>query len=170
MTRDADRALALRKLQALVCVDLVERGQWAFLIHEGEPVAWERTGGFKGRRYTPTKTKHGERDLAMCLRTAVTDRPWYSNVAIVAIFFVSTRQRKDLDNCLKLVMDAGNQANVWRDDCQVTAQAAFLELDAAHPRTVIALCPVSSSLDRTVPMKARRTSLPLDAGAMATRF
>ena len=66
------------------------------------------------------------------------------------------RRRTDSDNLEKLVMDAATKARVWHDDCQVTAKVVAVELDPVHPRTVVALCPATSSLDRTVGQRARR--------------
>ena len=134
------------------------------MSHEGVPVPWSRAGSFKGRRFTPAKLVKAERDLAYCLRGAVPDRPLLSNVAIVAIFFLKDRRRTDADNLMKTVLDAGNQAGIWHDDCQVTASAVFVEIDRQHPRTVVALCPTSSSLDRTVQTK-KRTGALLEVGA-----
>lgn len=126
-------------------------------VHQGEPVPWARAGTVKGRHFTPTKVRNAERDLAYCFRTAVRNGPLYSNVGLVAMFYRSTRQPVDVDNLLKCVLDAGNQSGVWVDDRQVTAFSAFLELDVQYPRTVVAVVPVTGSLDRTVPMKKRRS-------------
>lgn len=130
-------------------------------VHLGVPVPWQRVGLRGGRSFTPAKTRKAERDLAYCFRSAVLERPIYSNVALLAVFYMPDRRRRDLDNLLKTVMDAGTQAGVWRDDCQVTAQAGFVELDASDPRTVVGLMPIRGSLDRTVPAnkRARRSLL-----------
>lgn len=157
---DADVAIARRHLERLVGPH--DRA-W-FAIRMGEPVPWARAGSFKGRRFTPVKLKNAERDLAMGIRSGLlTDAPLLSNVAIVGVFFISNRRRVDVDNLMKTVLDAGTQAGAWRDDCQVTAQAAFAELDRARPRTLIALCETRSSLDRTVPASRVRGALLAEA-------
>ena len=71
-----------------------------------------------------------------------------TSIAIVALFFRPNRQRIDADNMMKVVMDAGTKAGVWRDDCQVAAQTSIVGLDVDKPRTVVALCPYESTLDR----------------------
>lgn len=159
MTAD-DRALVQRKLAAVLEREALPAPAVA-LMHEGVPQAKQRAGRFRGRSFNPPATARAERDLGYCFRSTVIDRPWLSNVAIVAVFYFPDRRRVDAENCMKTVMDAATKANVWRDDSQVTAQASWIELDAERPRTLIALCRTTSSLDRTVPMKKRGASLPL---------
>ncbi len=154
MTSDIARVRAL--MAALGSRVDVERVRT--LVHDGIPVPKARarhTGGGT-HVYTPAKTTRAERDLAYCFRTAITDRPWLSNVALALIFYMPDRRRTDADNLEKLVMDAATKARVWHDDCQVTAKVVAVELDPVHPRTVVALCPATSSLDRTVGQRARR--------------
>jgi Holliday junction resolvase RusA-like endonuclease len=130
------------------------------LVKDGEPVAWERNAtNRQGHRFTSPRVKKAEHDLGFCLKAAVSRRPLLSNVALLAVFYLKDKQRRDADNLLKTVMDAGNQAGIWNDDCQVTTAIAFVELDPARPRTVIALCPTTSSLDRTVPARKHPRSL-----------
>jgi Holliday junction resolvase RusA-like endonuclease len=90
--------------------------------------------------------------LAFHWRQATRGRVLASNVAVAALFYVADETTKDGDNLLKLVLDAGNRAEVWGDDAQVTVHVAGLELDRARPRTVVAFCPTESTLVR----KARR--------------
>lgn len=87
-------------------------------------------------------------DLIRRFQRSVPWRPWSGNIAIVAVFFRPNRQRIDCDNLMKPIMDAATKAGVWGDDCQVTAQAALIELDVNRPRTVIAISPADSSMDR----------------------
>lgn len=154
-----DRALALERLGS------VTRGAFnpdrlGLLTFDGPPQAWQRAGVFNGDRiYTPKATRKAEQDLACLLKIAIPDRPWLCNIALITVFFFADHRRRDADNCMKLVMDAATKALVWHDDCQVTTQAAFVELDAARPRTVIALSPTKSSLDRTVAPRARHGGL-----------
>lgn len=157
-----DRELALATLGALRR-DPVLPERTTVIVHPGRPQPKARARTFKGRYFTSKETAKAEQALLTTFRLEVLERPWMCNVAIVAIFYRPTRQRTDLDNLMKLVMDAATKANVWRDDSQVTAQASFIELDPVNPRTVIALCPATSTLDRTVPLKKRGSpSLPLD--------
>jgi Holliday junction resolvase RusA-like endonuclease len=51
-------------------------------------------------------------------------------------FWFGDRRRRDVDNCLKSIMDAGNGV-LWADDSQVRRLGAGRELDAARPRAEI---------------------------------
>jgi Holliday junction resolvase RusA-like endonuclease len=116
------------------------------IVHDGAPCSKARPRFANGRAYTPEGTVSAQRALAAKFQDHDREE---SNVAIVAIFFRSNRQRIDADNMMKLVMDACTDAGLWHDDCQVTAQASIVELDAKRPRTVVAWCPIESTLDRS---------------------
>jgi len=119
------------------------------LVHPGTPVPKERPrAGRGGHFYTPERTRRAEVALERAFRAIRDRRCFHDTVAIVAVFFVATLQRKDADNCLKLCMDAATKAGVWIDDSQVKAQAVFFELDVVQPRTVVAICPYLTSLTR----------------------
>ena len=119
-------------------------------IHEGDPASKARARfNFKTKRtYTPQRTMSAENSLAWQFREATGGVTREGNIAIVAIFYRSNHQRIDADNLMKLVMDSATKAAVWKDDSQVTAQAAVIEYDADYPRTVIAMGPTESSLKR----------------------
>lgn len=122
------------------------------LVHPGAPVSKARARWHqKSRRfYTPGHSAEAQEALAWRFRDLLQSKPpFLGPVAIVAIFYRPNFQRIDIDNLMKLVMDAATKAGVWRDDCQVAAQAALMEMDKVNPRTVVALCPYLSTLDRT---------------------
>jgi Holliday junction resolvase RusA-like endonuclease len=130
---------------------LLEDARVVAFVHDGVPVAWERAGFNRksGAMFTPKKTRDAEEALAWAFHRARNRRkPFHDSVAIVALFYVPTRRRKDLDNLKKLVLDAGTKSGIWLDDSQVIAQASFIELDARRPRTVIAVCPCLGSLSK----------------------
>lgn len=152
--RDDDRDRVLARLVQLA--PRLERV--GVLVCDGDPVAKQRSRSTKhGGHYTPKETVRAERDLGFLMKAL--PRPYVGNVAIVALFYLATRRPKDGENMLKLVMDAGTKAHLWHDDSQVTAGLFLVELDRAHPRTVIALCDTTSTLDRTVPAKRRDREL-----------
>jgi len=74
--------------------------------------------------------------------------PFAGNVAVIAEFYRPNLQRIDADNLMKLVLDAGTAAGVWRDDCQVTAHAALIELDSDNPRTLVVVSEYRSTMVR----------------------
>lgn len=121
-------------------------------IHEGEPVSKSRARWNRKTAtvYTPKSSQTAQTQLAWRFRAVLgKETAHVGSVAIIAIFYRSSRQRIDADNLMKLVMDAGTEARVWRDDSQVAAQAALVELDPTRPRTVVALCPYTSTMDRS---------------------
>jgi Holliday junction resolvase RusA-like endonuclease len=146
--RPDDAVLALEYLRGIVRGhDVVREAAW-FSV-PGPPAAKERPRQGRGRFYTPDATRSAESALAFYWRQAVRDRVLAGNVAVAAVFYVADERVKDGDNLLKLVLDAGNRAEVWPDDSFVTVHVAGLELDRAWPRTVIAFCPTESTLVRT---------------------
>lgn len=119
-------------------------------VHAGDPAskARPRFSPKTGRTYTPAATEAAENLLAMTFRLAFGSRVLDGNVAIAAVFYRPNRQRIDADNLMKLVLDAGTKAGIWHDDSQVTAQASVVEFDAEQPRTLIAVGPTASTLER----------------------
>jgi Holliday junction resolvase RusA-like endonuclease len=139
---------ALMRLRALAPVtSMVDR---LTFVHEGNPIPKGRARFGNGHAFTPARTVHAEGALVRAFRDAWQRRPMLTDtLALVVLFYVPTRQRKDLDNLSKLVMDAATKARIWQDDSQVKAKTVVMELDALRPRTVIALCPYLGSLTRT---------------------
>jgi crossover junction endodeoxyribonuclease RusA len=122
----------------------------------GEPARKERPRSrvMAGKviTYTPPETKKAEERIVQYVAEALThDRSWVSEAAkqavqgdpyacfkLTCIFYVSRIGKRDVDNMLKLVMDAINHTGgrVWVDDRQVTDTEASVRLDAENPRTV----------------------------------
>jgi Holliday junction resolvase RusA-like endonuclease len=127
------------------------------VVHEGIPVPKGRPRFTKdGGAFTPARTKTAEQDLAWTLKAHVRQRPMVGPLAMVAMFYVPDQRRADADNFLKLLKDAGNVAGIWHDDSQVVACAVTVSLDAARPRTVVALAPAVSELKRMPSKKSKR--------------
>ncbi len=119
-------------------------------VHLGPPASKARARMGRSGFYTPTASKGAQTDLAWQFQLAKKGaQPLACNVAMFVVFYRPNLQRIDTDNMMKLVLDAGTEARIWRDDCQVSAHAALVELDAKNPRTVIAWCPYVSTLVRT---------------------
>lgn len=139
-----DRARCLALLGALS----PDPESLTLLVVEGEPrsKARPRFSG-KGHAYTPTKQREAEAALSWRFRAAIRD-PLDGNLAVVCLFFRRTHGRVDVDNMLKQVLDAANGI-CWKDDMQVTAILGIVELDRENPRTVLAIAPHTSTLDRS---------------------
>ena len=92
----------------------------------GEPVSKARARFTKsGHSYTPEKTKEGEQRVALAFRAKVKGTPRDNEIAyrVEARFYNGTRQRRDVDNMVKLILD-GLNGIAWLDDNQVTQIAA----------------------------------------------
>lgn len=90
----------------------------------GEPAVKSRPrfvrAGGRVKTYTPKKTVDAENVVAWQFRQARPD--WTvdsrSGFGVFGVFYAETNQRRDVDNMLKLVLDALNGV-VWLDDAQV---------------------------------------------------
>jgi Holliday junction resolvase RusA-like endonuclease len=146
-TTGPDVDLAITRLHALTVVAQAET--WT-AVHEGTPRPKARARTTRqGHVYTPATTRAAEADLVRVFRRAWGARPMLRDtVALVALFYVPTRQPKDADNLVKLLKDALTKSRVWKDDRLVKAMTVFVELDVLRPRTVIALAPCLSSMTK----------------------
>lgn len=94
----------------------------AFFTVAGEPMSKARARFTRGGgSYTPARTREAEGIIALAFYEAVGEDYQPDATAafgIEARFFHGTRQRRDIDNQLKLVMDALNKL-AWADDSQV---------------------------------------------------
>lgn len=115
------------------------------LCLEGDPKSKARPRlGKGGRTYTPADTEAAEALVAARVRNALRGRrpdPAPASFGVMAVFFQQGRQRRDVDNMLKLVMDAvtlsANRYGIglWVDDSQVSEISARLVRASDHPRT-----------------------------------
>jgi hypothetical protein len=114
------------------------------LMIDGEPTS--KCGARQFREVSPRlATTAAEERLTTWFRGK---DPLLGNVALAAIFYRSNRQRIDVDNLLKVVLDAATKAGLWQDDCQVTALMGLVEYDPDRPRTIIAFCDHETTLKR----------------------
>lgn len=94
----------------------------------GEPISKSRARftkrGSKMMAYTPQKTLDGEHGMASAF-LAVADKSDddEATYAVHAHFYNGTRQRRDVDNMVKLILDGLNNV-AWPDDNQVVEIAA----------------------------------------------
>jgi len=91
---------------------------------DGEPASKARARftniGSKKRVYTPEKTRMAEEKMARLFRSVAQDHILDENATygVMAVFFCGTRQRRDVDNMMKLILD-GLNGIAWPDDNQV---------------------------------------------------
>jgi Holliday junction resolvase RusA-like endonuclease len=92
----------------------------AFTI-PGEPVSKARARFTqKGVVYTTSQNRSAERMVQVAFWAAAPTHQIAETdlFGVAAVFFAGTRQRRDVDNMLKLVLDGLNRV-AWRDDVQV---------------------------------------------------
>lgn len=122
-----------------------ESDDMIFLTIPGPPKSKARPRlGKGGRFYTPSSTD--EKAVALQFRR-VFPEPLQGNLAVGCIFYRHNRQRIDVDNMLKFIMDAANTI-AFKDDSQVTAQFGIVEFDPDNPRTIFIVGRHGSTLSR----------------------
>jgi Holliday junction resolvase RusA-like endonuclease len=108
---------------------LEDRELIASFVVQGEPVSKSRARftkrGSKMVSYTPQKTLDGEKAIAAAYLTETKQLALDAEAtyAVHAHFINGTRQRRDVDNMVKLILDGLNNV-AWPDDNQVTEIAA----------------------------------------------
>lgn len=106
---------------------------------EGEPVSKSRARftkrGSKTRTYTPEKTRQAEEKVAWLFRQAARGHKPDpdSTYGVMALFFAGTRQRRDVDNMLKLILDGLNKV-AWADDDQVVEVSGRKSFENRAPK------------------------------------
>lgn len=96
-----------------------------------------RTKVIQGHPYTPAKTRKAEADLAKeLLALRIRRAPEGAEVAIHLHFHLRTERRVDVDNLVKLFLDAANEV-LFVDDCQIAALAATRVRSSGRPRTEV---------------------------------
>lgn len=114
---------------------------------EGEPCSKARARFTKqGSRvfaYTPEKTKQAEGEVARLFRKSVAGDydPGNRDITygVMALFFHGNRQRRDVDNMLKLILDGLNKI-AWPDDEQVieiSGRKALVPSEDARTEVVV---------------------------------
>lgn len=127
----------------------------------GEPMPQPRPRAFKTpsgqvRVYDPSTAEGWKSQIAVAAKPFVPFPPWEGPISIEVQFRFSRPKnhfksngdlksnapywrsgRKDLDNCLKAVMDALTNIGVWKDDGQVVILNASRIYDHASPGATI---------------------------------
>lgn len=141
---------------------LLFREQWdagvvARFTIDGEPVSKARARftnqGSKTRAFTPEKTRNAEEVVAWKFRAAAPGHKpdSESTYGVMALFFSGTRQRRDVDNMLKLILDGLNKV-AWADDDQVVEVSGRKTFEDAYPedaRTEVVVYRVGTVQRRT---------------------
>lgn len=110
-----------------------------FVVH-GPPRPKERPRlGAGGRTYTPERTLQYERAIAQTGAMYMGRGWWLEGLYRVTVRFVFDDNRsRDVDNCLKAVMDGLNGV-AWTDDSQVTETHASKTVEPGRARTEVTI-------------------------------
>lgn len=126
----------------------------AYFTVEGEPISKSRarfTGkGSSVRTYTPERTRIGEERVKAAYLSEVGRLETDKDLAfrVEADFYCGTRQRRDVDNMLKLILDGLNGV-AWPDDVQVlevSGRKSFVP--RAEARTEVAVFRLDEGMAR----------------------
>lgn len=108
----------------------------------GEPVSKARARFTRhGGTYTPEKTRNAEEAIAWQFKSSggILEPSTEIAFGVIAVFHGSTRQRRDVDNMLKLVLDGLNKV-AWVDDTQVLEVAGrkcFVTKEMARTEVIV---------------------------------
>lgn len=93
-----------------------------------------------GGVYTPERTRAAEREVRFeAVQAMRSQRLTVVPVAALHVdlaYYAKTARRVDLDNLVKLTLDALNGV-VWADDAQIVGLSASKRLDRVRPRTEV---------------------------------
>src|SRR4029434_1508895 len=111
----------------------------------GEPGTKARPR-FGSKVYTPRETKDAEDYIAWSIRKAYPKLQLNRShdLGVCVAFFTKNRQRKDLDNLIKLLFDACNGI-LWADDVQVIQVASTIRRGDTEPRTEFVVYTIGES-------------------------
>lgn len=110
------------------------------VILDGDPVSYQRarTSGRGGHFYTSEKLRSYTKSLIYAIKEQGGGISFAQEkdmtFGVHAKFYRSTRQRVDLDNLLKTILDAVSQSGFWVDDSRVHEIYGSIERASASPR------------------------------------
>lgn len=111
------------------------------LVIPGNPVPLERPRVTRSGTITPKRSAEAKNEIAQLTKIALMGHPerfpLHEEFNVTASFYEGVKTEShmaDVDNCLKLLLDALNGI-VWVDDKLVTRIEATIERGNPHPRT-----------------------------------
>jgi len=110
---------------------------------DGEPISKQRprmSRAKSGRVYTPKQTRESEEWIGWQIKAAHRELLPDSDTAfgVRVLFYQSNQQRRDLDNMVKLILDACTGL-VWQDDSQVWEIIGHVFRDAGVAKTELCI-------------------------------
>jgi Holliday junction resolvase RusA-like endonuclease len=106
----------------------------------GDPVPKKRRVGQGNRAFTPKRTREAEKSVRQAFDNVMTGFGPEPDLTygVLVEFTTAAGSKVDVDNCLKLVMDALN-VKLWQDDIQVGATFARIVRGRGTPGTKVLL-------------------------------
>lgn len=106
----------------------------------GPPVPWERSSGAGKRRFTSPRTRAYQAHVRQCAYYAMIAAhlrtPWDGPCRVLRRFYLPDARRRDEDNLVKSINDAGNRM-VWADDSWIKSSSTEVFLDRKRPRVEV---------------------------------
>ena len=114
--------------------------QLSFIV-PGEPLPHGRPRFNKrtGHAYSPERSEHYKKAVALCVRVATTSRGLTGAFSLSMVFYRTDFLRLDIDNLMKSILDGITQSGFWLDDSQVQEVHAKLLRGQKEPRAEIVI-------------------------------
>ena len=91
---------------------------------------------YRGRRFLTKEGKQTKVAISYEIRTAVKFEPHKGSVALNVLFYFPDKRKRDIDNCLKSLLDCCTGI-LFEDDSQIEELHVYKQVDVKNPRTII---------------------------------
>lgn len=91
----------------------------------------------RGRMLLSTKYRDAKEAMMWEIKSAMGNfSPLTGSVELNIMFYHGDKRKHDIDNCLKILLDAMSGI-IYEDDSQIDAMHIYKEVDKKNPRTII---------------------------------
>lgn len=120
---------------------------------DGDPGTKARPRFDGTRTYTPRRTRDAEEAIGWAIKAAAPGLMPCTNyeLGVAVVFETKTRQRRDIDNVVKLLFDACNGI-VWADDAQVIEMKARVERGTGTGSTSLVVYTIGEPIRANCPV------------------
>jgi crossover junction endodeoxyribonuclease RusA len=89
-----------------------------------------------GRRFLTSKGREIKDEIGTELLVQRNSGPLAGPVALNVLFYFPNKRRRDIDNCLKALLDCMTGI-LYLDDSQIDELHVYKQIDTKNPRTVV---------------------------------
>lgn len=89
-----------------------------------------------GRRFLTKKGKATKDGISMEILSQRNFEPMKGDIAMNVLFYFPDKRKRDIDNCLKALLDCCTGL-LYLDDSQIVELHVYKQIDSKNPRTVI---------------------------------